>query len=790
MGMAHSLLLPTASHAETWNSLPPPPSMQAANQAQQYMLDLQVNGRAQNQIIPVTFREGHYIVRAGDLQRAGIPSAHITSTEMDVSSMPQVKAEYDAQRQRLLLSVPTDWLPEQTFSSDENRRRYPGQVSTGALINYDFYTSRTDSTGTRLSFWNELRLFGSAGQFVSNGVWQNQLEGERSYQGDDYLRYDTYWAGQNEDKAVSWRVGDLITDSLGWNNSVRLGGVQFSRDFSVRPDLITYPLPTFSGQAAVPSTVDLFVNGYKNSSTAVQPGPYSLTNMPFVNGAGNAVVVTTDAVGRQVSTTLPFYVSSSLLKPGLSDYAISAGALRENYGIKSFDYGDAAASGSFRHGVTDWLTLESHAEGAEDLALGGIGAQLRIGPLGVINGAVAESRMMGDSGRQYSMGYQYNNAAFSAGIQHTQRTEEYGDLALYSTRRAASDIANNFTLSRRSTTVNTSMSLNDFGNLGAAWIDITSGAGDKTQLWNLTWSKNLWGNSTLYVSATRDQQQDNWTGAISLIVPFGELSNVSISTERTQEGGNAQRLWASRSMPSDGGLAWDASWANQSQSGDYRQASLRWRNQHIETAGGYYGDDNNATTWAELTGSLVVMDNQWFAANQVNDAFVLVKTGYPDVTVRYENQAMGKTNDKGYLLVPRINAWYPARYDIDTLDLPANMTVSGTEQRFAVKRQSGYLLNFPIEPLRAASVILHDQQGKPLPVSTQVMRPDHATEYVGWDGLVWMEKLATDNPFEALTPEGEHCRGTLHVQDGQPQSLKTYGPITCALTPADSGHTP
>lgn len=75
------------------------------------------------------------------------------------------------------------------------------------------------------------------------------------------------------------------------------------------------------------------------------------------------MLVTTDALGRQVSTTLPFYVSSDLLKQGLSDGAVTLGSLRRNYGIENFDYGPAAGSGSYRYGVTDWLTLEGHAEG-------------------------------------------------------------------------------------------------------------------------------------------------------------------------------------------------------------------------------------------------------------------------------------------------------------------------------------------------------------------------------------------------------------------------------------------
>lgn len=781
-------LSPWTGSAETYNSLPPPPVAAASSGPnQQYMLGLVVNESDSGDIVPVEFRDGHYYLRAGDLQRAGIPQAKISTPRVDVSAMPQVKAEYDSQRQRMLLTVPPEWLPGQTFKGESGGPRYPGRSSTGALINYDFYASRTDNSGSRLSAWNEFRLFGDAGQFINNGVWQQQLEGGPDYTDNGYIRYDTYWTNQNEAHSLSWQVGDLITNSLSWSSSVRLGGIQIGRDFSLRPDLVTYPLPSFAGQASVPSTVDLFVNGYRTSSNNVQPGPYSLTNMPFVNGAGNAVVVTTDAVGRQVTTTLPFYVSSNLLKPGLSDYSFAAGSIRENYGISNFDYGPAAVSGSYRYGVTDWLTLETHGEGADALALGGGGAQVRIGSLGVINGAVAQSQMSGETGTQYSWGYQYNNRWFSLGTQHTTRSSGFGDLALYGNR--SGDVAGSsaFTLSRRSAQYNASVSLDRYGSLGAAFIDITGGDGDRTRLWNLSWSKNLWGNSSLYVSASRDQQQGDWTGAVSLVIPFGEHSSTSISMERDQQGGTAQRAWLSRSMPSDGGLAWDASWAHQSVGSDYRQGSLRWRTQIMETSAGFYGDSDNTTQWADLAGALVVMDGGIFAANQVNDAFVLVKTGYPQVNVRYENQSMGKTDSQGYLLVPSISSYYPAKYDIDTLDLPADMTASRVEQRFAVKRQSGYLLNFPIEKLRAASVILQDQHGQPLPVSTQIQRPGEATEYVGWDGLSWLENLTSDNPIMAITPDGRRCQTRLVIRGGQPKALDTYGPLTCELPAQPEG---
>ncbi len=775
-------LLSSTGRAETYSSLPPPPQNASAVQNQQYNLELIVNGQDTGAIVPVEFRDNHYLLRAADLQQAGVPSPQITSSIMDVSVMPEVKAEYDRARQRLLLTVPPAWLPQQKLSGPEqNGPHYPGRTSTGALLNYDLYASHTSASSSQLSAFNTFRLFGDQGQLSTNGVWQDRLSGQPGAQDKGYLRYDTWWGNQDENHSLSWRAGDLITDSLSWSNSVRLGGIQIARDFSVRPDLVTYPLPSFSGQAAVPSTIDLFVNGYKNSTNSVQPGPWTMTNMPFVNGAGDAVVVTTDAVGRRVTTTLPFYVSSDLLKPGLSDFSFSAGALRQNYGLKNFDYGSAAVSGSYRYGLTRWLTLESHAEGADTLALGGVGGLVRMGAFGVANAALTQSQLEADHGNQYSWGYQYNNSRFSLGMQHIIRSVDFGNLALYGDRTTTNN--SDQSLSRRSAQYSASLSLNSFGSIGAAFIDMTAATSDRTQLWNLSWSKNLWGNSNLYVSTSHDQQQGEWSGAISLVIPFGERTNASLSVERDAQGGSAQRVTATRAMPTDGGFAYDASWANQSSSSAYRQGSLSWRNQKIETSAGFYGDDDSRTEWGDITGSLVLMDSRFFAANQVNDAFVLVKTDYPAINVSYENQLMGKTDKKGYLLVPGISSYYPAKYDIDTLHLPASVTISQVEQRFAVKRNSGYLLRFPIEPLRAASVILHDLSGQPLPISTQILRQGQEPEYVGWDGIVWMENLSAKNPFRAVTPDGRQCEAVLNVAGGRPETLQTYGPLTCALPP-------
>src|SRR5690606_2372619 len=130
-------------------------------------------------------------------------------------------------------------------------------------------------------------------------------------------------------------------------------------------------------------TVDLILDGKSTITQTVQPGPFTITDIPVHSGAGMATIITTDALGRQVSTSLPFYVSSDLLKRGFLDYAGSAGALRRGYGTESFDYGPPAATGSLRYGLRDGFTIEGHTELAESLAVFGIGGVIKAGLAGV-----------------------------------------------------------------------------------------------------------------------------------------------------------------------------------------------------------------------------------------------------------------------------------------------------------------------------------------------------------------------------------------------------------------------
>lgn len=138
----------------------------------------------------------------------------------------------------------------------------------------------------------------------------------------------------------------------------------------------------------------------------------------------------------------------------------------------------------------------------------------------------------------------------------------------------------------------------------------------------------------------------------------------------------------SRAAPTDGGFGWNLAYAGgQGSNSDYRQADVTWRTSLLETRAGLYGNRNDYTRWGEVSGSLVAMNGGVYATNTINDAFALVSTdGYAGIPVSYENQRIGVTNDKGYLLVPTVTSYYHAKFQIDPLNLPADVNLPAVEK--------------------------------------------------------------------------------------------------------------
>lgn len=746
-----------------YSDLPPPPQrsdIAGLTAEQRLELELFVNGLQTGIVAPVVKQGSRFQMHAADLRRAGL-LFDAPGDMLFLDAFNGVRADYDAPAQQLHLTVSPEYLPAQHLGG-EGREFRPAKQDMGALLNYDIYVTGGNSAPVQASLWHEARIFGPAGIFSTTGALRTGSTRR-------YVRFDSYWRWSDERSMTTVEAGDIITRTLPYAPAVRLGGIQVSRDFSVRPDIITYPLPEFAGNAALPSTVDLFVDGQRVAGSRVNPGPFTLGTLPPINGYGEANLIVTDMHGRSVATALPFYVSSALLRPGLTDYSVAAGAFRRNYGIRNFDYGGLAVSASARHGVTAGVTLEVRAEVADDMRLAGGGAVVKLGNFGTVSAAYSRSFGAGADGGQFDLGYEYQARGFSIGLRHTRRDRGYLDLGLIDRGDREGR--------ERLTAATASVSLGAAGTLGLGYFELRQERGRDARLANLAWAIPLWGESRVYASLSRDFIDRSWSGALTLSIPLGR-GTLNAGVAQDPDGRTGVRTDYSRPVPTEGGWGWNASAISEDGRSPYLRGDVIWRTQPIQLRAGAYGRDD-ITGWFGASGSLVFMDGSLFAANRVSDAFAVVSTnGEPGIPVRYENQLIGTTNERGQLLVPAASAYYSARYDIDTLDLPANVQTPVVSQRVAIAAGSGHVVRFPVTRAAAARATLLDAAGAVIPAGAAVMINGGRSTYVGWDGLLFIEQVATENHVEVSLPDGGTCHAAF-AADPKVDDVIELGNVIC-----------
>ena len=616
-------------------------------------------------------------------------------------------------------------------------------------------------------------MFGiGSGVFSNSAVSRRHRGRDTGWQGDS-VRLDTRWELSFPERAVSATVGDTFTGFLDWTRPVRIGGVQIGRNYGLQPYRITTPLPEFLGEAAVPSDVELYVNGMRQYSGRAPVGPWELTAAPGVTGAGNAQVVLTDAFGRVRSLDFPFYSTQRLLARGLSDWSVSLGAVRRDYGLRSFSYhGAPVASGSWRRGVTNQFTAEVHAEGGDGLLNAGAGGAWLLGMAGVLHGSHARSSLDGATGSQTAAGYSWNNQRFNVSFDSRRTSGDYRDVAsLYS-----------LPPSPRTERATAGFNAPRLGNVSLSYtrLDHRGDVLETSRYAGLYWSRSFAGrwSASLSVNQNLDDNDDR-SLYLGVMLPLGRDHQFSSSWQRNR---GSNDFVADLSRPASGGLG--HGWRVQARTGDRGGGGLaeaNWQTESARLGAGISRYHGTRHSWAQASGSVVRMGGGTFASRRVYDAFAVVSTqGLAGIPVLHENRPVGETDSRGLLLVPRLNAWQRNKLSIDPLDLPADVRVGQVDIIAVPRDRSGASVQFEVRPVRAAVVVLHDAQGEPLPLGSRVEVPGLPEgAIVGHDGETYVEGLGAETRLRVTAPGG-----TCTVEFNFPAAataIPRIGPLRCVL---------
>ena len=247
--------------------------------------------------------------------------------------MQGLQYKLDSGRLALDITAPAETFEASTLDDGRGGEAPPNKAPPGFYFNYNLNaTGSTDSNYNSYGAFLEGVAFNGWGSLVSSGVVRGNSDQN------ELIRADTYWQKDLPGPMETLVLGDTIGSGGAWSRPARFGGIRWARNFALRPGYITFPMPSLSGSAALPSTIDVLVNNQRQQSQTVEPGPFDLTNVPVVTGAGQINLVVRDMLGVETLVTQSYYTSPRLLAKGLSDFSFEAGALRENYGSQSNDY--------------------------------------------------------------------------------------------------------------------------------------------------------------------------------------------------------------------------------------------------------------------------------------------------------------------------------------------------------------------------------------------------------------------------------------------------------------------
>lgn len=743
-GHAATRLPQTTSAAEPIATVPAAPAAsQAASPAPtELLLEVHINQQSWHETDLFlgfgTAPDKNVYAKGSDLERwrlrppAVQPYIYQGEKYYPLDTIPGLTYRVDPSTQTLWITAPPGAFTGTVVDGLFPQNPRPQHTPLGGFLNYDFLGTRSTSL-TSVNGLFEAGLFNDWGVGTSSFIGQNI-----NHAHSQWTRLDTVWTHDNPDTMTTLRLGDSITNPGQTGLAVRLGGLQYGTNFATRPYFVTFPLPTIGGQAALPSTVQLYVNGLLKESRQVPPGPFSVPAVPAVTGPGTATLVVRDMLGREQVITESFYASSNLLKAGLNDYSFSAGKLRENYGLESNDYGAFAATGDFRHGFTDNFTGELRGESSAGLQDVSVGSSFAAVNAGVFNTALALSHSTLGRGALGLFGYRWQGQTFNAGTSIQLASPRFTELGY-----------NGLPAPRRQITASVGAFLGRAGSASLAYLDQDSPLFGHSRLVTANYSVSVGQNGFFSANAFHTLTGGSNNGVILMFtLPFGERSNASMGVQRQN---NVDQAFAQvqENLPAGTGSGYRIS--TQAGPDAVNQAEYDYQNNVGTYRVGALNAGGQTSYQAEASGGLAFIGGGVFPARHINGAFGLVEVpGIPNVTVYADNQPVGTTDKNGDALIPVMRPYQNNPVSLGASSIPLSAQVNTLQLNAVPRFNSGVIVKFPITSTRGATLSIKLEDGKPLPAGATVQITGQPQTFpVGLDGEVYLTGLAAHNTLRA-----------------------------------------
>lgn len=746
------------------------PGGTAAAGPSEMLLDVYVNEQAMHETaLFLEMSPGELLAQPADLQNWRLIMPLVPLVRYDNTDFYPLKAiagtryQIDTASQSIHITVPPSALTSSIIDGFYPGGAKPQPSPPGGFLNYSVFASHVQATTVTNAF-AELGLFNSLG-VLTNSELGNDLNGSARR----WIRLETTFTHDRPEDVASLRVGDATTVGGMTGLVVRFGGVQYGTNFATQPGLATLPLPSIGGSAAVPSTVQLYVNGTLQRTQDVQPGPFVVPTVPISTGPGVITLVVRDILGRQQIITQSFYAANTLLAKGLDDYSYSLGKQRLNFGVESDDYGPALASAVFRRGYTDNFTGEVRGEAAPGQQTLGTGGFLSAGTAGVFNLAVAgsHSSTQGEGGLG-QFGYQYLGSAFNAGL-NVQVASPHFTQAGYLPGTSAPHLQ---------ASANVGAFLGAAGSASLGYVREDDPVLGKIRLATFNYTRTLGESAFLSFDVYRDLSGQGNSGAmLSVTVPLGEQRSASFGVSH-QSGNTTPFAEIQRSLPAGTGYGYRL--ATQLGSNASSQGELDYQNDVGTYDVSAFHAGGQTLYQGGLSGGFGYVGGDFFASRTIDDSFAVVEVpGQANVDVYAQNQVVGQTDSHGYAVIPRLNPYQENHIGYDPRNLPLDTDIADANMTLVPYFRSGLVAHFSVKSQHGVTFVVRLPDGRPIPAGAVIEVPGQPTPFpVGYDGQAYVVGLSAKTRLKASWAD-QSCVFTVEVPPPGKDPLPDLGIFTC-----------
>ncbi|MDR7101351.1 fimbria/pilus outer membrane usher protein [Croceicoccus sp. BE223] len=712
------------------------------------LVAVELDGVLLDRFIALAWQDGVLTIDAEAARAAAIPVPEGRSGYVAVADLAVASWNFDRQTQTLAIKRfrRGDGPNDIDFA---RREAAPGDFVPmfAGLMDYDL--TATFGAGTvAAGFFSPRAVYGEY-ELGTSLQWVSKP----STGIDGLIRLDTALRHVSVRRGINATLGDYVSAGSRSQRPLRMAGVQVATDMALRPDLVTYPLPGFAGQVAVPTAIDLIVNDRRFSGGELEAGEFQISNIPVNPGRGEVSVVVQDALGREVVQTARIYVSRELVPVGRWQAGVNAGFIRRNFGRESSDYRDLALTWFGRRGMSRALSLGFSGEVGAGIANIGLQAEQTIGGAAMV---FAEARLSTGrgSGSLIRAGVESIGRGISGRVEAIVPTGRYADLAAASgddlpPRQYNASLA--FDVSRASQLQFAASRIERRGDdprftLQERRIDLLRST------FRMPLSKSL----DVFADVSRRRGDRTSYGAmvgLSLQLSRGRHAQASAARESGQTTAQAS-FFRPDVVPGEIGYGIEATKsiverfaARGSYRSEYGRAEIQ-----AETVAGRSAARLNARGTVIATGGTV------FARNQTGGSFAFVKTGsVAGVTVTREHRLAGVTDRKGRLLVEEVTPMVPIQFDIDPEKLPDEAVARSTYKRVAIVPGAVGRVDIDVRAWRSVPLLVAEADGTVLPLGTKLTAASGDSYMVAYDGLMDFNRLSADRKLEAKLADGRQC---------------------------------